>query len=227
MDGFSSLISFHQLAPRKCGDQQAITNCLESQTTGSLTQLTNDHLFWRFLWLFCCASAPHLISIPGGSEDKVKNLLYQLEGNSLCSFYPGRAFCVLCRGAVRGNRGARDQRWETSEDLCSTRWGGGVDFQFLNQLRWTWEASTMCIRTSLGSTWTSWWRRRRAATTGAPCLDSSPKHTMDTMAGADETPWTPWTHPPSTSWPPWQEQISQRQAVLTLWCDQSADNDMN
>ena len=45
----------------------------------------------------------------------------------------------------------------------------------------------MCIRTSLGSTWTSWWRRRRAATTGAPCSDSSPKHIMDTMAGADET----------------------------------------
>ena len=70
MDGFISLISFHRLAPRKCGHQQAITNCLESQTTGSLTQLTNDHLFWRFLWLFCCASAPHLISIPGAQNQK-------------------------------------------------------------------------------------------------------------------------------------------------------------
>ena len=70
MDGFISLISFHHLAPRKCGHQQAITNCLESQTTGSLTQLTNDHLFWRFLWLFCCASAPHLISIPGAQNQK-------------------------------------------------------------------------------------------------------------------------------------------------------------
>ena len=25
-----------------------------------------------------------------------------------------------------------------------------------------------------------------------------------------------WTHPPSTSWTPWQEQMRQRQAVLTL-----------
>ena len=70
MDGFISLISFQHLAPRKCGHQQAITNCLESQTTGSLTQLTNDHLFWRFLWLFCCASPPHLISIPGAQNQK-------------------------------------------------------------------------------------------------------------------------------------------------------------
>ena len=90
----------------------------------------------------------------------------------------------------------------------------------------------MCIRTSLGSTWTSWWRRRRAATTGAPCLDSSPKHTMDTMAGADETPWTlwtPWTHPPSTSWAPWQEQMRQRQAVLTLvmWSIRSQEHEQS
>ena len=75
------------------------------------------------------SSSPN--SYSRGSEPKVKNLLYQLEGNSLCSFYPGRAFCVLCRGAVRGNRGARDQRWETSEDLCSTRWGGGGGFSIL------------------------------------------------------------------------------------------------
>ena len=59
MDGFSSLISFHQLAPRKCGHQQAITNCLESQTTSSLTQLTNDHLFWRFCGSFV---APRLLT---------------------------------------------------------------------------------------------------------------------------------------------------------------------
>ena len=41
-------------------------------------------------------------------------------------------------------------------------------------LRSTWGASTMCTRTSLGSTWTSWWGRRRAATTETLCWDFFP-----------------------------------------------------
>ena len=86
MDGFISLISLHRLAPRKCGHQQAITNCLESQTTGPLTQLTNDHLFWRFLWLFCCASAPHLISIPGAQNQKWKTYYINLK-EILCAVF--------------------------------------------------------------------------------------------------------------------------------------------
>ena len=86
MDGFISLISFQHQAPGKCGHQQAITNCLESQTTGSLTQLTNDQLFWRFLWLFCCASPPHLIVIPGAQNQKWKTHYISLK-EILCAVF--------------------------------------------------------------------------------------------------------------------------------------------
>ena len=98
------------------------------------------------------------------------------------SFHPGRTVSILCRGAVWRNWGSRHQRRETSENLCSPSWGGWHCPNSSSYLpRSTWGASTRCTGTSLGSTWTSWWGRRREATTGTPCSASFP------MAGLDET----------------------------------------
>ena len=44
------------------------------------------------------------------------------------SFHPGRTVSVLCRRVVWRNRGSWHQRRETSENLCSSSWGGWDNF---------------------------------------------------------------------------------------------------
>ena len=52
---------------------------------------------------------------------------------SIFSFHSGWAICVLCRRAVWGDRGARNQRRETSEDLCAESWGELKTFLYLKK----------------------------------------------------------------------------------------------
>ena len=76
------------------------------------------------------------------------------------SFHSGRTVSILRGRTVWRNRGSWNQWRETSENLCSPSWGEGLLILTSCFKRWTWGASTMCTRTSLGSTWTSWSVRR-------------------------------------------------------------------
>ena len=59
--------------------------------------------------------------------------IYHSSDISIFSFHSGRAICVLCRRAVWGDRGARNQRRETSEDLCAESWGNLKTFLYLKK----------------------------------------------------------------------------------------------